>query len=266
MVVSVYPIPSSGSISGSSSVSVSGGTITLIDGTGSGVWSCSNGNATIGSGTGVVTGVSTGADVVSYTVTSIYGCSSTATKNITVGPTPPPNSGKPTDTVTVTKGAVVSLQSGTGGGYWSSAYSAGIITLDAQTGLVTGIAEGRVMVTYTVTNNQGSNSTWLTEVIVTPGTESVSAQFGPTAEISIFPNPNNGNFNVRGMLTNISDEVVTIEVLDMTGQLVYKTNSASAHGKINEPVQLKEALSNGTYILKLHADSGDFVFHFVVSR
>lgn len=88
-VVSVNPIPAVSSIAGASVVSISGGTVTLTNPTLGGTWSSSNvAKASIGT-TGIVTGVSVGSAIVTYTVTNAAGCANIAIKVITVGPTTP---------------------------------------------------------------------------------------------------------------------------------------------------------------------------------
>src|ERR1019366_668319 len=76
-IITVNALPNAGIITGASSVCV-GSTITLSDGAIGGTWSSSNANATVGT-TGVVTGVTAGTDMVSYTVASLCGPAS-ATK------------------------------------------------------------------------------------------------------------------------------------------------------------------------------------------
>ena len=87
--MSVFANPIVGTITGPPTVSISGLPITLADATTGGIWSSANATrATVGSLTGVVTGVSTGTLIISYTVTNGAGCSTSATKNIIVGATP----------------------------------------------------------------------------------------------------------------------------------------------------------------------------------
>ncbi len=82
LVITVNPILSAGTITGSDTV-ISGSTITLSNATTGGTWSSSNtGIATVGS-TGIVTAVSVGIATISYTVTNSCG-SNVATKAVTV--------------------------------------------------------------------------------------------------------------------------------------------------------------------------------------
>lgn len=82
LVITVNPIPSAGTITGSDTV-ISGSTITLSNTATDGTWSSSNtGIAAVGS-TGMVTGLSVGIATISYTVTNSCG-TNVATKAVTV--------------------------------------------------------------------------------------------------------------------------------------------------------------------------------------
>jgi uncharacterized protein YjdB len=119
-----------------------GGSTTLTDTATSGVWSSNNSSiATIGSSSGIVTGMAGGAVVVSY---AKNGC--TKTFNITVN-TPP---------VAITgSGAVCSglatttLTDSTTGGTWSASNpNASISSTGAYTALVTGVVAGNDTISY----------------------------------------------------------------------------------------------------------------------
>ncbi len=81
--VIINPTPSAGIVTGPDSVCIgTGNEITLTDTATGGTWSAANSNAHV-SGTGLVTGVTTGTNIISYTVTNGY-CTSTAQKTIYV--------------------------------------------------------------------------------------------------------------------------------------------------------------------------------------
>jgi hypothetical protein len=46
-------------------------------------------------------------------------------------------------------------------------------------------------------------------------------------EARVFPNPNRGEFTLAGTLATATDETVTVEVVDMLGQVIYKSNVAA---------------------------------------
>ena len=83
----VNATPSVAAISGSSSVCVSS-SITLTDVTSSGVWSSSSNTVATVDASGVVTGVAGGTVNISYTVTSVAGCTNSALKAVTINPSP----------------------------------------------------------------------------------------------------------------------------------------------------------------------------------
>ncbi len=263
MTVSVLPIPTVGNITGPSSVSVSGSPITLSNTTSGGAWTSSNtARATVGSGTGVVTGVSVGILIITYSVTNTSGCTSIDTKVITVGPSPfGPNIGF--RTVTLLTGAKLPADNTYEGGIWISD-DYGIAQVDAETGTITGIAPGRANISYTQTGDNGTISN-ITTVIVKSQTESIN-QITITGKVVLVPNPNKGDFIVKGNLNTAEDAEAVLEVTDMLGKTVYKANINATNGKINEHVLLSNNLPNGMYLLSIHSGAEIYVFHFVLEQ
>ena len=86
------------------------------------------------------------------------------------------------------------------------------------------------------------------------------------SNILLIPNPNNGTFTVKGSLGSVTDEDVTLEVVNMLGQVIYNQKAAVHNGEINEHVQLNSSLANGMYLLNVHSGSGNEVFHFVIEQ
>ena len=150
--ITVNSLPASGSISGLSVV-CSGSTITLTDGVSGGTWSSgATGIATVGSASGIVSGVSVGTVTISYTVTNSCG-STSAVKSVTVNTIP--SSGIITGPSSVCAGAAITLTDGATGGVWSSSGSS--IATVGSTGVVTGVSAGTVAISYTVTSACGSS-------------------------------------------------------------------------------------------------------------
>lgn len=160
------------SVTESSSTSVSpitgtttlcvGGTSTLANATAGGVWfSATTTVATIGTSSGIVTGVSAGTAAISY-----ISSSGTATATVTILPAPSPITGA----ATVCTGSTATLSSATSGGTWSVSSSA-IATISAATGILSGVAVGTAAVTYTL----GTGCYTTTTVAVISGTPTAIA-------------------------------------------------------------------------------------------
>lgn len=67
-------------------------------------------------------------------------------------------------------------------------------------------------------------------------------------DLTVFPNPNNGNFQIFGQ--NLTNGEVNIEVHNIIGQLVYSNREIVSNGQLSHTINLKDA-SKGLYIIKL---------------
>jgi len=137
-VVTVNATPSA--ITGVAAV-CEGLTITLTDTTSGGIWSSASALLAVDSVTGMVTGISIGTGIVSYTLPT--GCA--ATKPITVNSAPDAITGL----TSVCIGSTTALSDLTGGGTWSSPGTTGIVSL-SPTGVVTGMGLGTATISYSV--------------------------------------------------------------------------------------------------------------------
>ncbi len=126
---------SDGSITGTTTLCT--GSTSTLSASNTGSWTSSNTSvATVGATTGVVTGIATGTSVISYV--SAGGCS--ATTMVTVG------SATITGTLSVCPGATTTLANEMAGGVWSTSSTAA--TIDASTGVATGVAAGTTTISY----------------------------------------------------------------------------------------------------------------------
>ena len=264
--VSVVALPMPATIAGPATVSVSGAPITLTNSVTGGVWSSSNtAKATVVAATGVVTGVSVGSTIITYTVTNSGGCTNFVTKNIIVGPAAAPHSANPDQSLTIIEGTSIQLTETTQGGAWYNADGEGIITINNEIGNVTGIAPGKATVSYTVVT--GSTTTLsITEITVKAKPAIINTVNTESISVKILPNPNHGDFIIKGTTGITEASVVTLEVTDMLGQVVYSNQLTLADGIINERVILSNTLANGTYLLNLRTANTQNVFHFVIEK
>ena len=130
------------SITGTASVCAGGATTNLSDATPGGTWSSSIGIDASVSATGLVTGLIAGNPNIVYTLPG--GC--TATQAVTVNPLPAPISG----VSSVCLNATTTLTDATGGVTWSST-SPSIASINAGSGLVTGLTSGGTNIVGTIT-------------------------------------------------------------------------------------------------------------------
>ena len=173
--ITINPVPSA--ISGPNTVCIAA-TTTLSDATSGGTWSSSiTTDATIGSATGIVTGVAgTSTPVITYLLPT--GCK--ITKTITVNPIP----GAITGTASVCMGLTTTLGEVTAGGTWTNSNSA-VATINNSTNVVTGVTAGTATMTYslatgcyrtaTVTVNQTPAAITGTAVVCVGSTTTLSS-------------------------------------------------------------------------------------------
>ena len=109
-----------------------------------GYWSSSAPSiATIGSSTGIVTGISSGVVTISYNIYPIY-----AVATFTVNASPGPIT---TTASTICIGSNTTVNDPTGGGRWTSS-ALGVANVGTSSGIVHGVAAGTTNITYTVVN------------------------------------------------------------------------------------------------------------------
>jgi len=157
LTVNVTPLPSSGSITGLTTLCVNAvSTLTDTSDGGAGTWSSSAIAVASVSATGVITGMSAGSAVISYMVTNLCG-SAVSTVNVTVNPLP--NAGVISGTDSVCLGSTTPLTDAgsLGIGVWSSSNTA--IASVSGSGVVTGIEAGIATITYATTNSCGTKDT-----------------------------------------------------------------------------------------------------------
>jgi uncharacterized protein YjdB len=144
-----------------------GSTIALTDATPGGSWITGDASIATVDPAGVVTGVSTGVVFISYAL--VTGCLNA--KAITVSSPPPAISG----TFTICQNASTTLANAEPGGVWASSNSS-IASIGSSTGVMTGVAAGAAVVTYTVLTQ-----CYVTEsVIIDPAPLAVITPGGPT--------------------------------------------------------------------------------------
>jgi PKD repeat protein/uncharacterized protein YjdB len=89
---------------------------------------------------------------------------------------------------------------------------------------------------------------------------------GTIGDISVLPNPNKGEFTIKGSLGTNNTEDVSVEITDLLGQVVYRENVTATNGNLNARILLNNNLANSMYILTLRSGVENRVFHIVLER
>ena len=146
--ITIDPVPHVSAISGSS-VICEGSSYTLTDTASGGMWFSTTGNVTM-SYWGVATGITPGADTISYIYTDACGTASTSYP-VTVNPLPA-NSPVIGDSLTCV-GASLTFYDSTTGGVWSSS-NIGVAAPSGGGGIIA-VGTGSAIISYTTTNSCG---------------------------------------------------------------------------------------------------------------
>ena len=163
--MTISPGADAGTISGPSAVCVNSPVTLNTDGTPGGSWSSSNTSVAIVDSYGQVVGQSAGTAVITYTVTSAC---ATSSKSATITVNPLPNAGTVSGSPTVCAGLSTTFSSnGASGGAWSSSNPA-VASVNAASGVVTGIMAGNATITYTVTSATCGTSSQSAQITVNP--------------------------------------------------------------------------------------------------
>jgi gliding motility-associated-like protein len=155
--VTVSAIPSAGTLSGTQAICI-GFSTNLTSTIPGGTWTSSNPAVATISNAGVVIGVAVGTSTMSYVVNGTGGCppSAPVTRIITVSA--PLNSGILSGNQSICVGGTSTFVSTVSGGTWSSS-NPSVATVNASTGLITGVSAGTANIKYELVGVGGCANT-----------------------------------------------------------------------------------------------------------
>jgi len=155
---------------------------------------------------------------------------------------------------TVCPGSSVILTDTITGGIWFAVNT--IATISADT--VTGITVGVDTIFYSISNTCGAD-TAAQIVTVEACTEEVTNINPAGTALTIFPNPNDGNFTLS--VTTPTNEQATITISNILGEKVKQLNTTA-----NTPTQVKMEMPEGVYFISATTASGRWNEKVVVSN
>jgi trimeric autotransporter adhesin len=244
-----------------------GAMVALNNANAGGDWSSSNSNvASVDPATGIVTAVAPGRTVVVYNTSA-----ATYLTNIIVNPLP--------DAVVITAYPGTNIQKGQNVKLAAAVQNGG--TLPVYQWQVNGKSVAGATTATFERNNFADNDVVTCVVSSATGCDGYSISNSVTiktgnvdnsqvalngSDIRILPNPNSGTFVIKGSLGASVNEEVTIEIVNVLGQVVYNNKAVAKSGRINEQVTLGGNLANGMYLLNLRTANDSKEFHMVLKK
>ncbi len=245
VTVTVTPTPTATITPVGATTFCAGGSVVLNANTGTGLtyqWMLNAANIT-GATNASYTANAAGAYTV---VVSNGGCSGTsASTTVIVNPLP---------TVTISNNNYVLTASGTFTSYQWFRNSTAIAGATNQS--YTATQNGSYYVTVTDANGCSASS----NTIVVTGLSIADANKG-VISFSLYPNPNTGIFNIKGVLTSKSSKMY-VEITDASGRILYQENALLSSSKFDKEINISQ-FAAGMYILKLKTDDERGVISFI---
>ncbi len=84
--------------------------------------------------------------------------------------------------------------------------------------------------------------------------------------INIYPNPNNGSFNVELMFEGANYNNANFEIFNIIGQRVMNKEITFINGYVNVPVSMNDILADGVYTIRVQLGTEEVVRKVVVNR
>ncbi len=256
--ITVYP---TAPITGVTNTVCASQTIALTNALAGGSWSTSSNALATVSNLGIVRGVAAGVPRISYIWPN--GCH--MTYSVTVNALSQIGGG----TAGMCQSSSMALTNATPyGGMWTSSNTAAA-TVSAA-GVVRGSGAGITVISFT-SNASGCVATKTVTVNACRERDTTAMQTTDVAvveqtfDLKLFPNPNTGSFLLRGMV-GVADGELVIEVVNMTGQVVYKGQVQMQNGAVDARLDVDAQLPAGMYMLNAVGERDRRSLHFILQR
>jgi hypothetical protein len=243
----LYPI-------GGPSAVCTGDSVVLFNAVSGGMWSVSNSFYATVSASGIVKGLVPG--VVTITYLKIRGCGAANAVTKTVSINVSPAAGTLSGGSTVCVGQTTTLTASVTGGTWSTP---GANVSVSSGGVVTGVAAGLGLVSYTVTNSCGSvAATKMLTVIPAADCPAQTELPVPQGDVRVFPNPAKDILHVQ-LPDGVS--VANIVITDLPGRTLKSAGISSASATVS-----LAGIPAGVYILSIEAGGQTTRTKFLISE
>ncbi|NDC39959.1 MAG: T9SS C-terminal target domain-containing protein, partial [Chitinophagia bacterium] len=232
-----------GAITGPANVCI-GSSITLADTVSGGTWSTANPTVVTVSNTGVVTGLTSGSALISYSVTNACGTTA-ATYVVTVSPAP--DAGTITGGGSLCAGATLALSETATGGAWSTG-NASIASVNSA-GVVTGIGTGTTLISYTVAS-ACSTAVATTSVTVGSSTGAGTLSGGPNvcvgSSVTYTPTVSGGTWSTSdAAVASVSSTGVVTGIATGSATITYTVIASCGAVTATAPVNVGAAPDAG---------------------
>ena len=198
---------------------------------------CQGGSIIVGSNTYTASG--TYIDVL----IAMNGCDSTVITQLTVLPLPTVALAAFPSHLCTQAGVIVLTQGSPSGGIYSDSGNGIVASPNIN---LTAAGVGVDTITYTVTGVNGcvNSASRPMNIVNCTGVE----EFSFTNDVNVYPNPNNGMFNIS--ITNANFNNLTISINDVEGREVYASQDKIGGTEFSKQINLDE-LAKGVYYIKL---------------
>lgn len=231
---------------------------------------CSGANActlTANAGTGYTYQWYKGTAVISGATAVSYVPNATSSKTYKVAVTNPNGCSKTSSTVSITVNALPSATATAQGPTTFCAGDSVVLQANVNAGLTYQWIKGvnaisgatankytaKVAGTYKVrtTNANGCTKTSSPAITVTVNCREEGASLQAANSLNIFPNPGNGAFHLDYISGSSDDNIVQLEVLDMTGRVILSTRMMLENGAFAYTNDASDLLPAGIYLVRV---------------
>ena len=97
-------------------------------------------------------------------------------------------------------------------------------------------------------------------------TTNVSETQNRFSSLNLHPNPNNGDFTIKGDLAVRAGEKLNITILNSLGQVIHRETVLPPSEKLSHSIHIDKATPAGTYMLKIDSDGKCETIRFVIMK